>query len=68
MTNGMVVDLSERRFARDVEQLHRLGPRVLYELLSALAAERTLRTEIEQLVANYSRLDPATISMLVDRP
>jgi hypothetical protein len=64
--NGVVVDLREQRFRRDVVQLHKLGPRVLYELLDALGAERTLRTDIERLVAGYSRLDPATIALLAD--
>jgi hypothetical protein len=62
-----VVDLREQRFQRDIVRLHRLGPRVLYELLGALGAERTLRTEIEMLVGNYSRLDPEKIALLADR-
>jgi len=66
MIGGIVVDLREQRFRRDVVRLHRLGPRVLYELLDALGAERTLRTDIEKLVERFSRLDPATIALLAD--
>jgi hypothetical protein len=64
--NGRVVDLGEQRFQRDIVRLHRLGPRVLYELLSALGAGRMLRTEIEGLVGRYSRMDRATVALLAD--
>jgi hypothetical protein len=66
MSGGLVIDFREQRFRRDVVRLHKLGPRVLYELLDALGAERTLRTDIETLVGNYSRLDPATVALLAD--
>jgi len=58
---GAPIDLRDVRFRRDVEQLHRLGPRAIVELLTELAAERLLRTEIEALVAHYARLDPTTL-------
>jgi hypothetical protein len=54
-------DIRELRFRRDVERVWRLGPRAQYELLSELAARHTLRTEIEQLVARYSRVDPEVV-------
>jgi len=49
------------RFRRDVQRLHRLGARAVYELLSELAAKRLLRTEIEQLVGTYAQLDPKIV-------
>jgi len=49
------------RFRRDVERLHRLGPRVLFEALSELGAIRLCRFEIEELVARYAALDAATL-------
>ena len=45
------------RFRRDVQRLHALGPRAIYEMLSELAAKRLLRTEIEQLVSYYAGLN-----------
>jgi hypothetical protein len=56
--SGIPVDL------RDVERLHRLGPRVLYEFLAELADRRLLRTEVEQLARRYARLDPALLAAL----
>jgi hypothetical protein len=51
-------DLRELRFRRDVERLHRLGPRALHALLAELGARRLIRAEVEALVANYvARLD-----------
>jgi ProQ/FINO family len=56
-------DLRDLRFRRDIERLHRLGARAIYELLSALGARHLLRTEIEQTVARYGRIDPATVQL-----
>ena len=61
---SVVADLRDLRFRRDVERLHRLGPRVLYELLAELGARRMIRTEIEALARRYARLDPATLAAL----
>jgi hypothetical protein len=61
---GESVNLAERRFRRDVERLHALGPRPLLELLVELGERYTIRTEIEQLVRRYSRLDPRVIDAL----
>jgi hypothetical protein len=54
-------DLRELRFRRDIERLHRLGPRALHALLAELGARRLIRTEIEVLVARYARLDDETV-------
>jgi hypothetical protein len=63
-----LVDLRDRQFRRDVERLHRLGPRVLYEAFADLGARHLIRTEIEALVRRYARLDPAVLDALgIDR-
>jgi hypothetical protein len=54
-------ELRDERFRRNVERLHRLGPRVLTELLMEIAGERLIRSEIEQRVATYARLDPMAL-------
>jgi Ser/Thr protein kinase RdoA (MazF antagonist) len=59
--SGAPIDLRDARFRRDVERLHRLGPRPLAEMLAELAARRLLRTEIDALVARYARLDGAAL-------
>jgi hypothetical protein len=59
-----VVDLRDERFRRDLEQLHRLGVRPLYEMLRRLGAERLIFTEIEHLVRRYARLDPRAVRAL----
>ena len=56
-------ELRELRFRRDVERLHRLGPRAVYELLSELSTRHLLRTQIEQLAARYSRIDPLALRL-----
>jgi hypothetical protein len=56
-------DLRELRFRRDVERLHRLGPRAVYELLTELGARQLLRSEIEALVGRYSRVDPVALRL-----
>ena len=55
VTTSIVEDL---KFRRDVERLHRLGPRVLYELLVEIGEQRLCRTFIEQCVQRYSAIDP----------
>jgi hypothetical protein len=51
--------LGDRRFRRDVERLHALGPRPLFQMLVELGRDRLIRTEIETIVGRYvDRLDP----------
>ena len=57
-----VIDLRDEMFRRDLEQVHRLGVRPLYELLAELGAQRLIRSEIEALVRRYSRIDPARLA------
>jgi hypothetical protein len=49
--------LGDLRFRRDVERLHGLGPRPLYEMLVALGCDRMIRTELEERVRRYGTLD-----------
>ena len=57
-------DLGDVRLRRDVECLHRLGARALYELLSEIGRERLLCVDIGRRVARYARLDPAALKAL----
>jgi DNA repair protein RadD len=59
-----LVDLADVHFRRDVEQLHRLGARAVFELLSELGRERLIRVDIERRVRRFAHLDPATVAAL----
>ncbi len=48
-------------FQRKVERVHRLGPRVLGELLAELGVERDIGTIIDQKLDTYTELDPETL-------
>ena len=50
----IVADLRRRR---QVERLHRLGPRAVGELLSELGAERSIQTVIDRKLTVYTELD-----------
>ena len=54
----MVADM---RYRRQIERLHRLGPRILAELLAELASERNIRTTIEQKIETYADLGPEAL-------
>jgi hypothetical protein len=56
--------LADLRFRRAVEQLHRLGPRPLHEMLVELGTSRLIRTEIERQVERYAALDPHILCQL----
>jgi hypothetical protein len=58
------LDLSDLRFRRDVERVHRLGPRVLAELLGELGGKYLIGTPIEALVREYAKLDLGTLCAL----
>ena len=48
-------------FRRQVERLHRLGPRATAELLAELGAERGIQTVIDRKVDTYVELDPEAL-------
>jgi hypothetical protein len=62
MKSADVVDFGDERFARRVERLHQHGPRVLYEFLCELGAQRMLRQPLEALVARYAGIDPESLA------
>ena len=52
------------RFQRAVERLHKLGPRILSEFLSQVAAERSIRTYLEDRISSFANLDPGALAAL----
>ena len=63
---GEVVDdlVGELRFHRQVEKLHRLGPRAYGELLAEIGEQRGIRTFIERRLRAYAALDPEVVREL----
>jgi hypothetical protein len=54
--------LEELRFCRNIELVHALGVRPLYEMLAELGRDHMIRVPIEQIVERYAqRLDPAML-------
>ncbi len=53
--------VADLRFRREVKRLHRLGPRVLAELLAELAAERGIRVLVERKIDKYAELEPEVL-------
>ncbi len=53
--------VADLRFRRQVQQVHRLGDRVLGELLAEIGAERGIQTVIDQKLDRYVQLDPEAI-------
>ena len=49
--------VAELKFRRQVEHLHRLGPRVVGELLAEIGTERSIMTLIDQKIETYAGLD-----------
>ena len=52
------------RFRRNVEKLHRLGPRVLHEYLVEVGAQRSIRTFLEDRIIDYATLDKRALAKL----
>ncbi len=63
---GEVADdlVGELRFHRQVEKLHRLGPRATGELLTEIGEQRKCRTFIDMRLRVYAALDPEVIRKL----
>ena len=49
--------VADLRFRREVQRLHRLGDRVLGELLAHLGAKHSIQTSIEQTVEHFTEID-----------
>jgi hypothetical protein len=62
MSAGIVVDLGDQRFARNVAKVHSHGPDFLARLLATWGGDRLLRTELEQLFKRAAELDPAAVT------
>ena len=60
-TTSDLQDLADPRFHRQIEHLHRLGPRVFGELLAEIAAVTGEPGLIADRVAAYARLDPGIV-------
>ncbi len=58
------VVVADLRFRRQVEHLHRLGPRATAELLAEIGAERGITTIIDRKLAQYAELEPETVRQL----
>jgi hypothetical protein len=65
--NARDIDFSDVRLRRDVELVHKLGPRALYEMLLEVSEDRSLRTYIEELVSRYAAIDPAALDAIGGR-
>ncbi len=58
----MANDRGDLRFRRQVEHLHRLGPRATAELLAEIGAERGITTIIDRKLERYAELDPEAMA------
>ncbi len=63
---GEVVDdlVANLRFQRQIEKLHRLGPRPYGELLAEIGEQLKCRTFIDQRLRAYAALDPEVVREL----
>jgi hypothetical protein len=62
MNRGVIVDLRDHQFARDVARAHSHGPAFLARMLADWGASRLLGTELETLFRRAADLDPADIA------
>ena len=53
--------VANRKFQRQVERVHALGPRVTAELLAEIGAERGITSIIDSKLNTYAGLDPKAI-------
>jgi hypothetical protein len=57
-------DAADWRFARNLDKLYPLGPRIFALILGRLGETSFRMTEIEALVARFAALDPETLRAL----
>lgn len=55
------VVVGDLRFRRQVEHLHRLGPRATAELLAEIGVERSITTIIDSKLAAYAGIEPEAL-------
>ena len=53
--------VADLRFRREVKRLHRLGDRVLGEMLAHLGAKHSIQTSIEQTVEHFVEIEPEAL-------
>ncbi len=61
---GVALVVADLQFRRNVERLHRLGERALYELLTEIGEQRLCRTYVEQRVRRYAEINPDHLAAL----
>ena len=54
--------IANMKFCRQVERLHRLGPRVTAELLAEIGTERSIQTVIDRKLERYIELDAEALT------
>jgi hypothetical protein len=64
MSGARVIDLADELLRRDVEVVHGHGARPVYEMLVEIGALGFCRTELDEIVRRYARLDPTTLRLL----
>ncbi len=57
-------EIGSARWERNIEHLHRLGPRVFGELLAEIAHRTGQHVRVVDLVEEYSRLDAAVLRVV----
>ena len=55
--------VADMKFRRQVLRLHRLGPRVVAELLAEIGAERGIQTVIDRKLYTYTELEPEALEV-----
>ena len=56
--------IRDLQLRRDVERLHRLGPRATYELLQEIGRQRQCMTFVEDSARRAGALDPVVLARL----
>ena len=55
--------VADMRFRRQIERLHRLGPRAVAELLAEIGAERGITAIVDRKLATYAAIDPMALEV-----
>lgn len=55
--------VADLKFQRQVKKLHAMGPRPLAEMLAELAAERNIRTIIEEMLPRYTDIPDEALEL-----
>ena len=55
--------MDDLRFRRQVERIHRLGPRATAELLAEIGAERSIMAIIDKKLETYVSIEPVALKV-----